>query len=47
MNLFFVHIFLEMQIKGQSLDFDKFWHTLDIKACIVHKGVKELDIAEY
>ena len=29
------------------MDTDRFWHRLDIIACIVHKVVKELDIAEY
>ena len=28
------------------MDIDRYWHTLDIMACIVHKIVKELDIAE-
>ena len=28
------------------MDTDRFWHRLDIMACIVHKFVNELDIAE-
>ena len=28
------------------MDTDRFWHRLGIMACIVHKVVKELDIAE-
>ena len=28
------------------MDTDRFWHRLDIMDCIVHKVVKELDIAE-
>ena len=28
------------------MDTDRFWHRLDIMACIVHKVAKELDIAE-
>ena len=28
------------------MDTDRFWHRLDIMACIVHKVVKELDITE-
>ena len=28
------------------MDTDRFLHRLDIMACIVHKVVKELDIAE-
>ena len=35
-----------MQVIGKFLDTDRFWHGLDIMACIVHKVVKELDIAE-
>ena len=35
-----------MQVRGSFLDTDGFWHRLDIMACIVHKVVKELDIAE-
>ena len=29
-----------------SMEADRFWHGLDIMACIVHKVVKELDVAE-
>ena len=28
------------------MDTDRFWHGLVIMACIVHKIVKELDVAE-
>ena len=28
------------------MDTDRLWHRLDIMDCIVHKVVKELDIAE-
>ena len=28
------------------MDTGRFWHRLDIMACIVHKVVKELNIAE-
>ena len=28
------------------MDNDIFWDRLDIRACIVHKVVKELDMAE-
>ena len=28
------------------MDTERFWHRLDIMACIVQKVVKELDIAE-
>ena len=34
-----------MQVRGYILDIDRFLHGLDIMACIVHKVVKELDIA--
>ena len=29
------------------MDADRFWHRLDLMACIVHKVIKELDVAEY
>ena len=35
-----------MQVRGSFLDTDRFWHGLDIMACIVHKVVRELDVAE-
>ena len=35
-----------MQVGGYFSDSDRFWHRLDMMACIVHKVVKELDIAE-
>ena len=40
------HISWLMQVRGLFVDTDRFWHILDIMACIVHKVVKELDIAE-
>ena len=42
-----VKIFHKIAYKfGYFLDIDKFWPRFDIMACIVHKVVKELDIAE-
>ena len=38
--------FLINASKRLILDTDRFWHSLDIMACIVHKVVKELDVAE-
>ena len=35
-----------MQVRGYFFDIDRYWHRLDIMACIEHKIVKELDIAE-
>ena len=40
------HIPLLMQVRGYFLDSERFWHRLVIMACIVHKVVKELDVAE-